>query len=216
MKILLLIIILLIILVLCYPLRIRVTADWQEQGNVAVFWLPLPGFDWCVRVWRHDLPKQQSAASAAGAIIGEVVDWEKLKEKAANKKSDNKPEIKKPKKRKLNIDWRSLAEKAAGSLHVQRFDVRASLGGDPALAAFLGGSVWAALSFAFGVFSCYAAEWCADGKLLFDLVPDSISKFSADVQIWLRVGSLLLIGLCLLGMYVRAWVRERIFCGRPV
>ncbi len=223
MKILLLIIILLIILVLCYPLRIAVAASWPEQGSVAVFWLPLPGLAWRVRVWRYDLPKPQPVADLACEIIGEVVDWEKLKEKTANKESDKesngKPETnqhKKTRSKGLDIDWRSFAEKAAGNLHVQRFDVRACLGGDPALAAFLGGAVWAALSFAFGVFSYHAAEWCADSKLLFDLAPDSASRFSADVQIWLRTGAILLLALRFFGMIVGAWLRKCIFCSRAV
>lgn len=172
---------LVLLLLAVYPVRAAAEfTDWRLR----VYWLPLLGIPWRVKMLEKDLTPPEDTLTAL--IQGDIIDWNKLRDQ--NKKS--KP------KSCVQADWRRLAVACLAALHVRRFRLAARLGGDPAVMALGAGAGWSALSVALGWLSFNVAAWPKDAIVDINLLTPSAtlkhSQFEFQAEGWVLTWVLLL------------------------
>lgn len=180
MKILLVLLLLLLLLLAVYPVRAAAEfADWRLR----VYWLPLFGLPWRVKLLEKDFTPSEDTLTAL--IQGDIIDWNKLRDK--DKKTKPKPRV--------QADWRRLAAAIPAALHIRQFRLAARLGGDPAATALLAGAGWSALAAALGWLSFNVAAWPKDAPVAVDLLPPPAelkhSQIEFQAEGWLMAGVVL-------------------------
>ncbi len=150
------------LLVLLLPAVYPVRAAAEFTGwRLRVYWLPLFGLPWRVKLLEKELTPPEDTLTAL--IQGDIIDWDKLRDKDKKPKSKHKPRV--------QADWRRLAAAVPAALHIRRFRLAARLGGDPAATALLAGAGWSALAVALGWLSFNVAAWPQDAQVDIDLLP---------------------------------------------
>lgn len=185
MKILLVLLLILLLLAV-YP--VRAAAEFSGW-RLRVYWLPVFGLSWRVKLLEKDFTPPSDPVTAI--VQGEIIDWDKLKQR----KAAAKPKPKREHKPHWQVDWRRLVLGLAASLHIRRFRLTARLGGDPAATALFAGAGWSALSVALGWLSFNTAAWPADAQVNMELLPPPAelkhSQIDFAAEVWLMAGAVL-------------------------
>lgn len=119
-----------LLLLAFYKLRLQCLVDHAAGGRVEVFWRPVPGLGWRVRLWGR------AWDGPADEFIGKGQSW-----------SD-----------KLH-KWRRMRPALRG-LRIGRIELCAAVPGDPALAAVAGGCIWAVFGWLRGCLLSGAESVC--------------------------------------------------------